>query len=737
MKARRAVVVFLLVIVSTMVMSGARVFAQDPAPVVIVVNEEIGVSDSGGAQAPEAITVSESIAVIDTVTVVPPLSIVVNESIGVNEQITVSDTGGVVNAAPIVDAGPHLTVDEGESVDVAASVIVLDPQLTTATVTWDDGTTDLVVPTSDGAISATHLYIEDGVYDVVITVAGLFGDQGTDSTQIEVVNLPPLADAGGPYLGNVDDAVVLTAIGSDPGDDPITYAWDLDDDGQFDDGDSQSVIFSSSVAGTFSVTVEITDDAGIATASSAEVVIEEADTSDDSQAGDGSSDDDSGDRDDERDDGKVAGRAVIGRLVSMSSSTIVVAARVGPDFTNVRVHIDSEATELAAALDAEAFTTGSKVVVVADRDVLSGNATAIRITAIPSKTSRRHERVLVAEPTAGNTTKFVSDDGSVSDSVIKDEVGAFTAGDQVVVLTHRNDSNRRDEKPRVLVNTDNVKDRLGRFAQEKFDNGDTDSSGLIDRLSKVRADDARERVDKAKKHRDPAIRDAAERADRKIKAAADKDAADPVKAIRKQAIAESEDEILECVAQILGRTVSGEGDLTADEKERVVVACLADEAGNADGGRIPEKSDDRPRDTPPPEVLACIVRILGSVPDRAISDSEKARLKAACSPGDEKESDSGKVEDRDSEREVDARKIAFCESNPADSHCTGRDTGSTGQKSDESGSEEAKRAFCAANPSDPRCAGDDRDNPGTRDESGSGDTGGATKGDSGSKLSGK
>ena len=163
MKARRAVVVFLLVIVSTMVMSGARVFAQDPAPVVIVVNEEIGVSDSGGAQAPEAITVNESIAVIDTVTVVPPLSIVVNESIGVNEQITVSDTGGVVNAAPIVDAGPHLTVDEGESVDVAASVIVLDPQLTTATVTWDDGTTDLVVPTSDGAISATHLYIEDGV----------------------------------------------------------------------------------------------------------------------------------------------------------------------------------------------------------------------------------------------------------------------------------------------------------------------------------------------------------------------------------------------------------------------------------------------------------------------------------------------------------------------------------------------------------------------------------------------
>ena len=48
----------------------------------------------------------------------------------------------------------------------------------------------------------------------------------------ETENSPPIADAGGPYIGFEGSPVILNASGSyDPDDDPLLYNWDLDDDG--------------------------------------------------------------------------------------------------------------------------------------------------------------------------------------------------------------------------------------------------------------------------------------------------------------------------------------------------------------------------------------------------------------------------------------------------------------------------------------------------------------------------
>ena len=55
---------------------------------------------------------------------------------------------------------------------------------------------------------------------------------------------PPTVDAGGPYIVNEGSTIELVAQGDDPDGDPISYAWDLDNDGTFETV-GQSVGFSA------------------------------------------------------------------------------------------------------------------------------------------------------------------------------------------------------------------------------------------------------------------------------------------------------------------------------------------------------------------------------------------------------------------------------------------------------------------------------------------------------------
>ncbi|HEX8708661.1 MAG TPA: ExeM/NucH family extracellular endonuclease [Pyrinomonadaceae bacterium] len=59
------------------------------------------------------------------------------------------------------------------------------------------------------------------------------------------LNAPPTADAGGPYNVNEGGSVTVTAAGSDPDNDALTYDWDLDNDGNFEVSNQQSVSFSA------------------------------------------------------------------------------------------------------------------------------------------------------------------------------------------------------------------------------------------------------------------------------------------------------------------------------------------------------------------------------------------------------------------------------------------------------------------------------------------------------------
>jgi predicted extracellular nuclease len=75
------------------------------------------------------------------------------------------------------------------------------------------------------------------------------------------LNAAPTVDAGGPYAVIEGASVVVSATGSDPDLDPLTYAWDLDDDGIFETS-GQAATFSAAALpapGTHTIRVEVSD----------------------------------------------------------------------------------------------------------------------------------------------------------------------------------------------------------------------------------------------------------------------------------------------------------------------------------------------------------------------------------------------------------------------------------------------------------------------------------------------
>ena len=102
----------------------------------------------------------------------------------------------------------------------------------------------------------------------------------TKQCEYTIRNCPPMgeepaADAGGPYTANEGSSVLITASGSDPDGDPLTFAWDLDNDGTYE-RPGQSITFS--VAGLdgpsrHSITVQVIDSNGLSVIDQATVTL--------------------------------------------------------------------------------------------------------------------------------------------------------------------------------------------------------------------------------------------------------------------------------------------------------------------------------------------------------------------------------------------------------------------------------------------------------------------------------
>jgi PKD repeat protein len=164
------------------------------------------------------------------------------------------------NAAPVANAGSDRTADEGETLTFTGSFTDAG-MLDTHEFLWDfgDGNTST-------ELAPTHIYADEGVYTVSLTVTDDDGDSDMDTIRVTALNIAPTIDSlTGDTAVDKGQQASFTASARDPGDDELTYTWDFGDGSDPVSGvDLANVNHTYTQSAGFAVTLTVTDgDGGI------------------------------------------------------------------------------------------------------------------------------------------------------------------------------------------------------------------------------------------------------------------------------------------------------------------------------------------------------------------------------------------------------------------------------------------------------------------------------------------
>ncbi len=126
------------------------------------------------------------------------------------------------NVPPTVDAGPDQTVNEGDTVVFSGSYT--DPGTDdTHTIEWYFGDGWSIT----GMLTTGHVYGDNGVYTVTLTITDDDGGTGSDTLTVTVNNVVPSVVPLGPFIVDEGAPLVLTASATDPGSDDLTVEWEF------------------------------------------------------------------------------------------------------------------------------------------------------------------------------------------------------------------------------------------------------------------------------------------------------------------------------------------------------------------------------------------------------------------------------------------------------------------------------------------------------------------------------
>jgi hypothetical protein len=148
---------------------------------------------------------------------------------------------------------------------VSTSTGVVEPQR------WDlDG--DRTCDDASGP-TAQRSFDTAGVYMVTLCVTDGF-DSAYITRRITVYNRPPVADfTYAPLAPLAGDALMLTSISADPDGPIVSQAWDLNNDGAFDDATGPTASLPVPTAGSYIVRLKVIDRDGAATVAAKSIAV--------------------------------------------------------------------------------------------------------------------------------------------------------------------------------------------------------------------------------------------------------------------------------------------------------------------------------------------------------------------------------------------------------------------------------------------------------------------------------
>jgi VCBS repeat-containing protein len=189
------------------------------------------------------------------------------DSLGGAASANVIITVTPVNDPPQADAGGPYLAAEGGSISLGSVAIDVDDLPANLSFAWDlDGNGSFEAAGSNPIFNATG---RDGPSAVSVTlrVSDDDGASDTATSQVQIANAAPTAHPGGPYVVDEGGGVSLDAsASSDPGGagDPLSYAWDLNDDGVFETAGATPVFSAATLPGamTAPISLRVSDDDG-------------------------------------------------------------------------------------------------------------------------------------------------------------------------------------------------------------------------------------------------------------------------------------------------------------------------------------------------------------------------------------------------------------------------------------------------------------------------------------------
>jgi PKD repeat protein len=173
------------------------------------------------------------------------------------------------NQPPIANAGGPYSANVGTPIQFNGAGSS-DPDGTIASYTWNFGN-----GASGAGVNPSYAYSTAGTYTVTLTVIDNMGatTSATTTATVAAVNqpLPPVANPGGPYSGKAGVAVQFSGAGSsDPDGVVSSYAWSFGDGAT---GTGVNPMHTYATAGTYNVSLTVTDNAGLTNTASTTATI--------------------------------------------------------------------------------------------------------------------------------------------------------------------------------------------------------------------------------------------------------------------------------------------------------------------------------------------------------------------------------------------------------------------------------------------------------------------------------